>query len=118
MKQVIFTDATFDQMFFNTGIPMEEHVLCCGKFLIKEATEEAERVIEEYQAANEPLDVCINNTPDWYIGDGQDLKRCLLSDKEWDTYYIIKKSNNGDFWYVKLEMIEAGAEPHNGRYWE
>ena len=105
MRNAIFTDATFDQMFFNTGIPMEEHVLCCGKFIIKEATEEAERVIEEYQAANNPLDVCINHMPDWYIGDGQHIKQNLLSDKEWDTYYIIKQHND-TFWYVKLEMID------------
>lgn len=103
MKTVIFTDATFDQMFFNTGIPMEEHVLCCGHFFIKEATEEAEAVIEEYQAANQPLDVCIAEDSDWYAGNGEGINRCLLSDREWDTYYIIKKHND-TFWYIKLEM--------------
>ena len=97
MKAVIFTDATFDQIF-------NADSLRYGKFLIKEATE-AERVIEEYEAAKQPLNVCINNMPDWYIGDGQDLKRCSLSDQEWDTYYIIKQ-HNSTFWYVKLEMID------------
>lgn len=106
MKSVIFTDATFDQMFFNTGIPMEEHVLCCGKFLIKEATEEAENFINESMAAGRSVDVCIAEDSDWYAGDGYGINRCLLSDREWDTYYIIKKSNNGVWWYVKLEMID------------
>jgi hypothetical protein len=103
MKNVIFTDATFDQMFFNTGIPMEEHVLGSGEFLIKEATEEAENVIEEYMAAGKALDVCIAEDSNWYSGDGTGINRCLLSDREWDVYYVIKE-HEGRFWYVKLEM--------------